>query len=193
MAVNRAEADKPVTLPIETGQLLRAWQAAWGPEGLACQVSIDIRPSLRRSLARCEPSRGAVFLSPRLLAGQLRSAFAEALCHELAHLAVYLRHGTAAAPHGPEWRELVARAGFEPRPRLGRAPAAGAAPAASRPRARVVYEHRCPVCQKMWTAHRPMPAWRCPTCVRTDGDGRLSIASRPTSTTSRPTRPPTPA
>ncbi len=217
MAVSRAEADKPVMLPIETGRLLRDWEAAWGLEGLARQVSIDIRPSLRRSLACCEPARRVIFVSPRLLAGERRSAFAEALCHELAHLAVHLRHGAAAAPHGPEWRELVARAGFEPRRRLsfeprpcagsearmeagfephtriGPARAAGAAPAVSRPRARVVYEHRCPVCQTAWTARKPMSAWRCLTCVRDGGDGRLSITSRPASTTSRPTRPPTPA
>ncbi len=218
MAVSRAEADRPVTLPIETGRLLRDWEAAWRLEGLARQVSIDIRPSLRRSLARCEPARGVIFLSPRLLVGERRSAFAEALCHELAHFAVHLRWGDAAAPHGPEWRELVARAGFgprrrigfeprpcagsearmeagfEPHPRLGRAAAPPrAAPAVSRPRARVVYEHRCPVCQRIWTARRPMSAWRCPTCVQAGGDGRLSITSRPAGTTSRPTRPPTPA
>ncbi len=76
MAVSRDEAGKPVMLPIETGRLLRDWEAAWGLEGLAYEVSIDIRPSLRRSLARCEPARRVIFLSPRLLAGERRSAFA---------------------------------------------------------------------------------------------------------------------
>jgi hypothetical protein len=51
----------------------------------------------------------------------LRDLLEEVLCHELAHVAVYRLHGRAVRPHGPEWKGLVAAAGFKPRARFERA------------------------------------------------------------------------
>jgi hypothetical protein len=48
-----------------------------------------------------------------------------------------------------------------------------------RSRPGVVYSHRCPVCQSVWTARRPMRRWRCPTCFDLEGRGALIITRRP--------------
>jgi ABC-type dipeptide/oligopeptide/nickel transport system permease component len=63
-----------------------------------------VNPRLRRSLARCRPGAGVIHLSPRVVAGDGRRVFSEALCHEFAHLAVRARHRRRTAPHGLEWK-----------------------------------------------------------------------------------------
>lgn len=97
----------------------------------------------------------------------------EVLCHELAHLAVYLRHGAAARPHGPEWRGLVEQAGYVPRRRAPRVLGADRAPARRRMTAR--FEHRCPVCQAVRIARTATLRWRCAECVADGLDGDLIV------------------
>jgi predicted SprT family Zn-dependent metalloprotease len=99
----------------------------------------------------------------------------EVLCHELAHLAVYRLHGGSARPHGPEWRQLMAAVGV--------ASLATARTCAvvrpTKPNARKDYrsrfEHRCPVCQMVRFARRPVRSWRCAGCVAAGLPGLLTV------------------
>src|SRR5690349_21638014 len=68
---------------------------------------LEYSPRLRSSLGRCLPERSLVRLQPRLLT-DLAHLHPEVVCHELAHLEVFRRHG-------PEWQALVREAGYEPR------------------------------------------------------------------------------
>lgn len=79
---------------------------------------MDIRFSDRigSALGRCELQRGRVTLNALLLHPSNEALLLETLCHEAAHLAVYLRYGPAVDEHGPEWEDFMKRAGYEPRP-----------------------------------------------------------------------------
>jgi predicted SprT family Zn-dependent metalloprotease len=97
----------------------------------------------------------------------------EVLCHEAAHAAVYELHGRGPKPHGLEWRKLMVAAGFEPRVRLKVALLAGQ-PQRGAP-ARVLWEHRCPVCQVVRLAGRRVPEWRCAACQAAGLAGELVV------------------
>src|SRR5690606_8469081 len=112
----------------------------------------------------------------------------DVLVHELAHLAVHARHGSEVRPHGPEWQRLMTLAGRSTAATLhgdcgfhpGARPADASAAAA--PARRWTYEHRCPVCQMVRYARRPVPQWRCRACTEIGLDGALEITRH----TSRP-------
>jgi predicted SprT family Zn-dependent metalloprotease len=89
------------------------------------------------------------------------------------HLAGRELHGPQIRPHGSQWKALMRAAGFEPKTRL---PAPPGTPApARRTRPRLVYLHRCPVCQRYRIARRLMRRWRCAACVDVGLDGELVI------------------
>lgn len=156
---------------LDVARWLDAWGLAWGVPDLGRCVRIRFSLRLRRSLGRCNMETGDIALH-RDLEGDSR--LEEVLCHEAAHYAVHRLHGRMARPHGAEWRDLVSRAGFEPKVRL----AWGASPPAA-PRYKTRYLHRCPVCQMQRTARRPVPAWRCRACVEAGLEGRLAIERVP--------------
>lgn len=141
----------------------------WGMSDLAPSVDIAYSTRLTRSLGRTRVDRRRIRLNP-VLAGADEKLFREVLCHELAHVVVHELHGAGKAPHGREWRELMQRAGQEPRVRLslGRQ-------GRGEPRKRRRYEHLCPVCQSMRTAARPITGWRCGQCRAAGLDGRLLV------------------
>jgi ribosomal protein L37AE/L43A len=104
--------------------------------------------------------------------------------HEAAHAAT--RHGAEhQPPHGPEWRALMARAGY-PEAKGARwscyKEAAGSPPRRHQPRPQearaALYDHWCPVCQSSRVGRRPVKAWRCAACVAAGLDGRLEITRR---------------
>jgi predicted SprT family Zn-dependent metalloprotease len=97
----------------------------------------------------------------------------EVLCHEAAHAAVVALHGRRVRPHGAEWRDLMLFAGFRPRVRLPSEDLVGLPRFAQR--ARVLWEHRCPVCQAHRFAGRPVRQWRCATCWAEGLPGQLRI------------------
>ena len=71
----------------------------------------------------------------------------------------------------------MAVAGFEPVTR--HLPSMARRPARDAPR--VLFEHRCPVCQFSRTARRKVSAWRCAECSTAGLDGQLVITPvRPT-------------
>lgn len=144
------------------------WAHLWELPGLVERLAIHFSPRLRSTWGRAYPARGLVTLAASLRA-QEQTRILEVLCHEVAHIAVHLKHGRAAKPHGPEWAALVIAAGFSPSRRL---PEIGHA---RRPRTTSWYEHRCPVCQARRVARRPVKTWRCAACTRGGLSGQLTI------------------
>jgi alpha-beta hydrolase superfamily lysophospholipase len=95
---------------------LAGWGALWGVTDLRARVRITFSRRLTRSFGRCTPRTGSIRLNPALLRagpGVLR----EVVCHEAAHAAAWVLHGGTARAHGREWKELMRRAGYEPRAR----------------------------------------------------------------------------
>lgn len=133
------------------------------------ETQIRFSSSLRASLGKCRPSRGSV-----TLASYLQTAPAahvrDVLGHELAHVAAHLLYGSAIAPHGPEWQELMEVAGLSP---MVQHPSTSSRTSQSRTPAR--YAHRCAVCHSVWYAKRRMRTWRCAECQDAGLSGDLLI------------------
>ena len=98
-------------------ELIGKWLQLWDVENPQEVITVQFSQRMTRSLGRCYPGRKLIRLSERLLHGS-ENLLKEALCHELAHIAVYELFGNACLPHGPEWQKLMRDAGFEPRTRL---------------------------------------------------------------------------
>jgi len=140
----------------------------WGMFELAESVSVEFSGRLRVALGRTHVTNHHVRLNSLLKREQ--DLLDEVLCHELAHIAVYERFGSAAKPHGKEWAGLVQKAGYEPRVRIG-IDGDGVSKQARK------YEHLCPVCQSVRYAGRAMTRWRCGTCTDAGLEGQLLIRS----------------
>lgn len=171
--LTKARAEIPADLLAAAAR----WAKRWRTPGLARRLVVEYSPRLRQSLARSLPSRCLVRLNPVLQRPQNAALLPEVLCHEAAHIAVFELHGPRCRPHGPEWSRLVTMAGFTPTLRLvidaePQGEVSPSSPASS-------YEHRCPVCQMVRFARRPVPGWRCADCVAAGLDGRLLITRRP--------------
>jgi predicted SprT family Zn-dependent metalloprotease len=149
------------------------WSRQWGVPSLARDVAIDLNPRLRTAVARYRKEGEFVELGPRFLA--LRTRKAEVLAHELAHVAVTRLFGKTARPHGDEWRSLVRAVGFVPRIHL--IPAGRKNTPFRKQRVAVDhYEHRCPVCQMVRIARRPVRQWQCSRCVDVGLSGTLTVS-----------------
>ncbi|MGI5843287.1 MAG: SprT-like domain-containing protein [Candidatus Xenobium sp.] len=146
--------------------LLASWGEAWGVADLSNRIEVRFSQRLRRTLGRCQPERGLVTIHFGLAGSDL---LPEVLCHEAAHYAVWLLYGRGPRPHGPEWRELVERAGHPAR-RAIPAHEANLQVSRSKPRRRM-YLHECPVCGVSRRAARPVPTWRCRPCVESGRPG----------------------
>jgi predicted SprT family Zn-dependent metalloprotease len=149
------------------------WAQTWALPDLPDQVTIEISNRLRTSIGLCYPARKLIRLHP-VVRELDEPLLLEILCHELAHVAVYLHHGREAKPHGPEWADLVRAAGFDPRARLPHGSIFNT-PARRATQRTVLWHHRCPRCNAGRTARRPVYAWRCATCHRNGHDGHLHI------------------
>lgn len=158
---------------LRSSGLIQRWERVWDAPGLTERITCEWSPRLRRSLGRAYPERMLIRLSLLLQEPEFAWLFREVLCHEAAHLAVHHIHGSRAA-HGDEWRELVRRAGYEPRSSYR---------TDSLPECRVHdsvrYDHICPICHAKRSAKLPQPAWRCVACQNAGLDGELIIQSRP--------------
>lgn len=153
----------------------------WNEPGLSARLTLVVGQRLERSLGRCYPERGLVRIARFVLdlPAQLRD---EILCHEVAHLVVFERHGRGHRPHGAEWKDLMRSLGLTPRVRIRLAPAEAALSArplsAKQSSTRVLYEHRCPVCHAARLARRRMSQWRCRECVTVGLSGLLEVSRR---------------
>lgn len=148
--------------------------AAWSTPDLPTSVSITFSPRLRTSLGRCRPDTGRITLHPSL-ALEAADNLALVLCHELAHVVAFRRHGASVAPHGPEWRALVEQAGFDSAVTLPGATTQGHSTAPPR----LGYAHTCPTCHTRRLARRPVSRWRCAECVAAGLPGELMITRTP--------------
>lgn len=99
---------------------LAGWVAVWDIPELPWRVRIVFSPRLRSALGRCSPRTGLIRLNPGLQSGA-PAALREVVCHEVAHVAAWILHGQNAAAHGREWKDLMRRAGYEPRVRWAEA------------------------------------------------------------------------
>ena len=161
--------------PFRTGQLkvdaegkeqhknaLLRWARVWRTPDLPHCVKILFSTRLRKSLGRVRAKSGVITLNTQL-ASVPRSVLLEVLCHEAAHVAIYLLHGWRAKPHGPEWRELVQLAGYRPATRL-RCPQLHSAEMERLPAPRT--HCRCPVCLTEYFVHRLSLLQHCSVCFR---------------------------
>ncbi len=129
----------------------------WGMGDLADQVAIVYNPRLRTTLGRAMLDDNRVELNIRLLQAYPDELLAT-LVHELAHLLVRMRYGSAAA-HGREFKALMDAAGMSAAAthkldtgRLGLR------------RRRYAYLHRCGDCGMMFIARKPRRDCYCRAC-----------------------------
>jgi predicted SprT family Zn-dependent metalloprotease len=154
------------------GSLLRQWASLWRVSDLA-DVRVCFSHRLKRSAGRCQPALNRVVLQVHLCADP--DVLAEVLCHEMAHIAAHRLFGSHVSAHGAEWQSLVLAAGYEPRVN---APFRAHPARSYTTRANYLFEHRCPVCQMLKAARKPMRTWRCAMCLATGLDGVLLIEKR---------------
>ena len=149
--------------------LLRRLGALWKAPALA-DFHVSLNPRLSRTLGRLVGHPWRIELGPRALVSKKR--LREVVTHEGVHAVLAMKAGpTHPAPHGPEWRELMALAGYPAASRAHwRCPSG-----AGQRRSSIAYDHWCPVCQSSRQARRPVKAWRCAACVAAGLDGTLEI------------------
>ena len=152
--------------PFKSTQVLTDWAAVWCTPQLPRQVVVTFSQRMTKSLGRVRPAAGVIRLNARLQFAPCELLI-EVLCHEAAHVAVYLIHGPHAKPHGPEWRALVQRAGYQPTTKLAHpllpAPRPGLHWTGS-PRPVVRHRYRCPICQHDYFVRRKSSRLYCNLC-----------------------------
>ena len=146
------------------------WARIWTVPSLPTLVEIRPNIRLRSVVARYRRDTRTIEVGARFLS--LRKRRTEVLAHEMAHAAVDLKHGRVVRTHGKEWQALVIAAGFKPSVRLITDRLPSTQSAATR---RVIYVHRCPVCQVVRKSRRPVTGWRCRNCFQAGLSGNLQI------------------
>lgn len=97
IACPRPETTKLIAVLVHRAKLAY-FASLWGMPWLQDIVSIEFSRAMRRSLGRCVPKRDLVRLNLSALL-QNPTLFDEALCHELAYIAVFELHGSEVRPH----------------------------------------------------------------------------------------------
>ena len=151
---------------------IAAWTSAWDLPGLESRVTFSASARMRVSLGRCSPHRREIRIASFVLDGP-PALLEEVVCHELAHVAAAEHHGPGCRAHGPEWKALMRAVGREPRARIPAREIERDLPLAAS--GRVLWEHRCPVCQAHRLAGRSMKTWRCGECRGRGLEGELVI------------------
>jgi predicted metal-dependent hydrolase len=93
---------------------LAHWAQLWRVPRLSRDVALRASTRFQRSLGSYRAKRAEITLAAWLVDGPAH-LLEEVLCHEAAHAAVHLVHGDRVRPHGPEWRDFMARAGVDQR------------------------------------------------------------------------------
>jgi predicted SprT family Zn-dependent metalloprotease len=157
-------------------QKLNSLEEIWGVPNQLSQINFEWNPKLRVTLGIAYPKRNLVRLNIILQQPELAHLLEEVVCHEVAHIAAYHLHGPKIKIHGPEWRDLIIKAGFQPRTTLSsdfiQQPLA---PSSHQ------YAHTCLVCQSSRLSAKPQPKWRCAECQEAGLDGVLRMQSHPNS------------
>ena len=92
------------------GRLLRQLATLWKAPALA-GITVTLNPRLSRTLGRLVGRPWRIELGPRALVSEKR--LREVVTHEGAHAVLAMKAGPShPAPHGPEWRRLMALAGY---------------------------------------------------------------------------------
>jgi len=159
--------------PSQLLEMVFAFFEQWALPVRLTHLRIEYSYRMTASLARTYPRRALIRLSS-LLMGEHQDLLDQVICHEAAHLAVYLMHGANVKPHGPEWARLVVAAGFSPdRTVLLRS---NSRQTGQEWGARCsIYLHRCLVCQSIRKSRRAIPSWRCQTCLDAGLSGEIVI------------------
>lgn len=153
-------------------ELATQWGELWGLPRLGDEVAFRTSSRFRCSLGSFHAERNEITIADWLVEGpaDLRD---EVFGHEVAHAAVSLAFGRPSRPHGPEWRELMTKAGLAPRVRI---PLSELPQSRQKLRARSPsWEHRCPVCQATRLARTRVTRWRCSPCRAVGRSGELVI------------------
>jgi len=155
---------------------LAHWAELWGVPSLRNRVALRTSSRFRRSLGSYRATHSEITLAAWLVDGP-SALLEEVLCHEAAHAAVHFVYGERVKPHGPEWRDLMVKAGTPARVRI---------PVAELPESRQIafskasaWEHRCPVCQATRFARTRVTRWRCRQCRDQGRSGELVIERVP--------------
>ncbi len=112
---SHAAGARSEVIPPDVYLEMESWANAWNAPGLACRTLVEWSARLESSLGRALPERLTIRVNPILKSPDNMHLLRETVCHEFAHLAIYLLHGRSARPHGTEWRDLLERVGVEPR------------------------------------------------------------------------------
>lgn len=150
---------------------VRRWAKLWGAASLV-ETTVEWSSRLSCSVGRAYPQRMLIRLHLGLREPRYASLLREVLCHEAAHLAVFVLHGRDASLHGPEWRRLVELAGYEPCTGIHIPELISPEPPPVR------FEHFCPRCHAKRFAKRRQPSWRCVACRGAGLEGNLIIRPR---------------
>ena len=110
--------NRDVRLPAGLRRQIRRWAVLWEVQEAFVAIQLEWSSRMQRSLGRSYPERSLIRLNRHLKLDSNRSLLREALCHELAHIAAYQLYGRVISIHGPEWRDLLRQAGFEPRTKV---------------------------------------------------------------------------
>lgn len=150
--------DQPLPVrPVLRRLALRCGEC-WDAAALLRTAKVGYNPRLRTTLGRAILQAMRVELNPHLLRDHPEE-LVPTLAHELAHLVVYRRYGKAA-PHGREFRTLMARLGLS-----GQAThALNVEHVRRRRRSKYLYLHRCSDCGYSFVARRPRRNCYCTAC-----------------------------
>jgi predicted SprT family Zn-dependent metalloprotease len=155
----------------ELAQTVREWARLWRVPEFLDGITFRQNARLRTTIARWAIESNCVEVSTRFF--ELRRDHREILCHELAHAAAVRMHGRVVRPHGPEWCDLVRKAGYEPKAHLASDRRPYVSP--SDIQTQLDFEHRCPVCHAVRFARKLVKSWRCVECVGAGLPGHLTI------------------
>ena len=126
----------------QAAQLRRQWATIWCIPELSDTGKLQFNPRLTRTVARWVLATRCLEVGRRFFESNRKQT--SILCHEYAHAAAVLRFGPGVRSHGPEWRQLVRAAGFEPAARSRGMPQ-GVRPAGQRLGRPLRFEHRLSV------------------------------------------------
>ncbi len=138
------------------------WSEKWGTKNLPDLVTISFSTRMRRSLGNARIKSGRITLNAALALAP-RGDQLEVLCHEVAHVAVFMLFGAHAKPHGAEWRTLIKAAGYRPSTRA-KTPKIMSPPARTNRPSRVRF--RCTVCQITYFASKHATRLHCAECFQ---------------------------